>query len=94
MIGTLAMDGRRLGWMSAGMLALWLLSSSAWALDLDQRTERVDREIARLETESAQIQSTLGTRGHKRKVNSKAKFNRKDGMKIRFLPASKRRTRA
>lgn len=47
-------DRRKLGWLAAGMLAL-VLSSPAWALDLDQ-------EIARQEVTTVQIQETIGQR--------------------------------
>lgn len=49
-------DGRVLGWMTVGLLSL-VLSSSAWALDLD-------RSIAQQNQDSSQIVKTLG-RGKK-----------------------------
>ena len=44
---------RMLGWFLALVMPLTMLSSSAWALDLDH-------EVSRQEAEAAQVLSTLG----------------------------------
>ena len=45
-------DRRKLGWVAAGML-FFFLSTSAWALDLDQSIQRENAE-------AAQVVKTLG----------------------------------
>ena len=49
-------DRRVLGWMTVGLLSL-VLSSSAWALDLDG-------SIAKQEADATQIMSTLAHHHH------------------------------
>jgi hypothetical protein len=49
-------DSRKLGWLAAGMLS-FILSSPAWALDLDQ-------EIARAESQTPTVSYTLSHGQH------------------------------
>ncbi len=77
-------NGRKLGWLSAGVLML-VLSQAAWALDLDS-------EISRQNAESAQIVGTLGRqRGNPRRdpaSSKKATANdAKNDLNLRLIPA-------
>jgi len=79
MVGT-SNEGRKLGWLSAGVLTIvFMLSSSAWALNVEQ-------EILRQEAESAQILNTLG---RDRQKHPGAKFHKDsdDEVKVQLLPA-------
>ena len=67
-------DRRRLGWLAAGMLS-FLLSSPAWALDLDQ-------SIRLQESDSAQILQTLG---HGQRVNHTTSRSTKKKVRLVLL---------
>lgn len=84
MVGTLK-EGRKLGWLPAAMLALFMLSSSAWALDIDEELERQNAE-------SSQILNTLGRdRGQSptgEGINARSK-RQADEVKVELIPARK-----
>ncbi|NJL25381.1 MAG: hypothetical protein HC902_09520 [Calothrix sp. SM1_5_4] len=80
MSGSIAKTDRlSLGWWPAGLLAL-VLSSSAWALDLDQ-------EIRRQDADSAQILNTLG-RG--KRPNQETSKETDKNVKIEMIRAAER----
>jgi hypothetical protein len=72
-------DRRVLGWMTVGLLSL-VLSSSAWALDLDHA-------IAQQNQDSTQIVKTLG-RG--KKVNTHTSRRTKKKVYVVMIKAPKR----
>ena len=78
-MGTQKSNRRKLGWLAAGMLCL--LSSSAWALDLD-------REIHRQNGDSAQILSTLG---RSKGVNVKTSKDTDRKVQVQMIKAPKAR---
>lgn len=76
-------DGRKLGWLAAGLL-FTVLSSPAWGLDLD-------REIARNEADAAQIMGTLG-RSNASVSKTESKSDRK--LEVKLIKRLKRNKRS
>ena len=75
-------DGRRLGWWTVGLLSV-MLSSSAWALDLDH-------EIQAREDAAAQVLSTLG---RDKQVNQQTSEDTDAKVQVQMIRAPKARKR-